>query len=136
MKTKYFLRSVLCLFLITLSFSCGKGGGDVVDTLIPDLSAAWKNVNKTQDDDEYFFLPPNQNVASSSFDGNETVNHSNNTSDQYSFSGSFKNSKINFTFNDGPKQGTKYTGTIKGTAPNATMTLTTPSGTITLQQHQ
>lgn len=136
MKTKYFLRSVLCLFLITLSFSCGKGGGDVVDTLIPDLSAAWKNVNNTQDDDEYFFLPPNQNVASSSFDGNETVNHSNNTSDQYSFSGSFKNSKINFTFNDGPKQGTKYTGTIKGTAPNATMTLTTPSGTITLQQHQ
>lgn len=135
MKTAYFLKTGLFFFLVSLSFSCSKGGGDVVDTLIPDLSAAWKNINNLQDDDEYFFLPLNQNVASSTFDGNETVNHSNNTSDQYSFTGSFQNSKISFTFTNGPKKDQKYSGTIKGTSPNATMTLATPSGTITLQQH-
>jgi hypothetical protein len=135
MKTKYFFKASIILFLISLSFSCDKGGGALIDTLIPDLSANWKNVNNTTDDDEYFFLPPNSNVASSSFDGNETVNHSNNTSDQYSFSGSFQNSKISFTFNNGPKQGIKYTGKINGNSANATMTLTTPSGTITLQRN-
>lgn len=138
MKTNHFLKICLCLFLVSLSFSCGKGGGgDVVDTLIPDLSATWKNVNNVQDDDEYFFLVPDAGIgkASSSFDGNETVDHSNNTSDQYSFSGSFQNSKIDFTFTSGPKNGTKYTGKINGNSANATMTLTTPTGTITLQRH-
>jgi hypothetical protein len=135
MKTTSFLKVGLCLFLISLSFSCGKGGGDTVDTLIPDLSANWKNINNTQDDDEYFFLPPNQNVAGSTFDGNETVNHSNNTSDQYHFTGSFQNSKIEFTFTSGPNNGKKYTGKINGNSANATMTLTTPTGTITLQRN-
>lgn len=135
MKTAYFLKAGLFFFLVSLSISCGKGGGDVVDTLIPDLSANWKNINNTQDDDEYFFLPLNQNVASSTFDGNETVNHSNNTSDQYSFTGSFQNSKIEFTFTSGPNNGTKYTGKINGNAANATMTLTTPTGTITLKKN-
>lgn len=135
MKTLSFFKKCFYLLLISLSLSCSKGGGNVVDTLIPDLSASWKNINNLQDDDEYFFLPLNQNVASSTFDGNETVNHSNNTSDQYSFSGSFQNSKISFTFTNGPKKDQKYSGTIKGKAPNATMTLATPSGTITLQQH-
>ena len=55
--------------------------------------------------------------------------------DLHSFSGSFQNSKINFTFNSGPKNGTKYTGKIKENSANATMTLTTPTGTITLQKH-
>lgn len=135
MKTAYLLKAGLFFFLVTSSLSCGKGGGDVVDTLIPNLSANWKNINNSQDDDEYFFLPTNQNVASSTFDGNETVNHSNNTSDQYHFSGSFQNSKIEFTFTSGPNNGTKYSGKINGNAADATMTLTTPNGTITLKKN-
>ncbi|MDQ2719923.1 MAG: hypothetical protein M3Z26_09235 [Bacteroidota bacterium] len=113
---------------------CRKDFINSSDTLIPDLSANWKNINDTQHDDEYNFLPPNTNVASSTFDGNETLDQG--AGGQHSFSGSFQNSKINFTFNDGPKQGTKYTGKINGNAANATMTLTTPNGTITLQKHQ
>jgi hypothetical protein len=136
MKTQYFLRSCFCLFFIALSFSCGKGGSDVVDTLIPDLSAGWKNTNETTKDDEYFFVDvPDAGKASSAFNGNENSDFTG-SGEIHSFSGSYTNSKISFTFNDGPKQGQKYSGTIKGTAPTATMTLTTPSGTITLQQHQ
>jgi len=130
MKTQNFLKIGFCLFLVLLSFSCGKGSGDVVDSLIPDLTATWTNTADATDN--YFFLNATPNVASSTFDGNEVINGTlTNT-----FTGSFQNSKINFTFNSGPKNTTKYSGTIKGTAPNATMTLTTPSGTITLQQHQ
>ena len=134
-KTNVLLTLCLSVFVLLLTNSCGKGGGDIVDTLIPDLSANWKNINNTQDDDEYFFLPPNQNVASSTFDGNETVTHSNNTSDQYHFTGSFQNSKIEFTFTSGPNNGTKYTGKINGNSAMATMTLNTPNGTITLKKN-
>lgn len=130
MKTQNFLKVCFCLFLVSLSFSCGKGG-DVVDSLIPDLSATWTNTVNA--DDNYFFLVDNTGVASSNFNGNE-VTHLGDT--LHSFSGSFQNSKISFTFNDGPKQGTKYSGKINGNSANATMTLATPSGTITLQKHQ
>ncbi|MEP6926082.1 MAG: hypothetical protein ABI834_00530, partial [Ginsengibacter sp.] len=122
------------LFLVTLSFSCGKkGGSENVDTLIPDLSQSWKNINNTQNDDEYNFFPVSKGVASSSFDGNETIDFG--SVGQNTFSGSFQNSKINFTFTNGPQKGTTYTGKINGNSASATMTLTTPSGTITLQRH-
>lgn len=130
MKTQIFFKACFCLFLVCLSFSCGKGGGDVADTLIPDLSATFTNT--TDATDNYFFFNNTSGVAISNFDGNEVINGTLTNS----FSGSYQNSKINFTFNSGPKNGTKYSGTIKGTAPTSTITLTTPSGTITLQQHQ
>jgi hypothetical protein len=129
MKTKNFLKTCFCLFLVSLSFSCGNRSGDIVDSLIPDLTATWTNTADATDN--YFFLNATPNVASSTFDGNEVINQVvTNT-----FSGSFQNSKINFTFNSGPKNGTKYTGKINGNSANATMTLTTLTGTITLQKH-
>ncbi len=134
MKYKQFLKICIFLFFVTLSFSCGKSSSsDTVDTLIPDLSKTWKDINNTQNDDEYNFFPVNRGVASSSFDGNETIDFG--SVGQNTFSGSFQNSKINFTFNDGPQKGTTYTGRINGNSASATMTLTTPSGTITLQRH-
>jgi hypothetical protein len=112
-----------------LSFSCGKGGdGDATDILIPDLSAEWKNIS-IQPEDSYFFLVDNEGAASSTFNANNNF-----SGEQHTFSGSYQNSKIEFTFNDGPKQGTKYSGKINGNVANATMTLTTPFGTITLQR--
>lgn len=130
MKTQIFLKTCVCLFLISLSFSCGKGSGDIVDTLIPDLTANWTN---TADATDEFFFPDvaNPGKATSTFNGNNNFQ-----GEQHTFSGSYTNSKISFTFNDGPRKDQKFSGTIKGVAPNATMTLTTPSGTITLQQHQ
>ncbi len=86
MKTKYFLKASIILFLISLSFSCGKGGGDLIDALIPDLSANWKNTSTIQQMMiSFFFILPNSDVASSAFDGNETVTHSNNTADHIPF---------------------------------------------------
>jgi hypothetical protein len=129
MKTKYFLKACLCLFLIALSFSCSKGGGDIIDSLIPNISAAtWTNTADANDT-YFFFNVTNEGTATSSFDGNENLN-----GETHGFSGSYQNSKISFTFNDGPKQGTKYTGKINDNSAHATMTLTTPTGTVTLQK--
>ncbi len=127
MKTQYFLKTAF-VFFIALSFSCSKSGGDVADTLIPDLSATWTNTADATD--QYFFFNNTAGAANSNFDGNEVINGT----PTNSFSGSYQNSKINFTFNSGPKNGTKYTGKINGNSANATMTLNTPSGTITLQK--
>ncbi len=109
--------------------SCGKdGGSSPADTLIPDLSAAW--INTADATDQYFFVDvPNAGKASSTFDGNNNYQNA-----QHTFSGSYQNSKISFTFNDGPKKGQTYSGKINGNAANATMTLTTPSGGITLKK--
>jgi len=129
MKTQNFLKTCFCLFLVSLSFSCGNGSGDIVDSLIPDLSATFTNTADATDN--YFFFNNTAGAASSNFDGNEVI-------DQIatnSFSGSYQNSKISFTFNSGPKNGTKYSGKINGNSANATITLTTPSGTLTLQKH-
>lgn len=127
MKTKNFLKTCFCLFLVSLSFSCGNGSGDIVDSLIPDLTATWTNT--ADNTDVYFFLVDNIGAASSTFNGNNNFG-----GEQHTFTGSYQNSKISFTFNDGPKKGQKYTGKINGNSANATMTLTTPSGTITLQK--
>ena len=130
MKTQNFLRTCFCLFLVSLSFSCGNGSGDIVDSLIPDISAAtWTNVSDANDS-YFFFNVTTEGTASSTFDGNENLN-----GETHGFSGSYQNSKISFTFNDGPKNGTKYSGKINGNSANATITLTTPSGTLTLQRH-
>lgn len=130
MKTKNFFKIGICLFISVIFFSCGGGGGDVVDSLIPDLSANWTN---TADATDEFFFPDvaNPGKATSTFTGNNNFPQG----EQHTFSGSYTNSKISFTFNDGPRKDQKFSGTIKGTAPTATMTLTTPSGTITLLQH-
>ena len=129
MKFKNSFKIYALLFLVSLFFSCNKSdSGNAADTLIPDLSAAaWRNTNDIQHDDLYFFFNvSNPGTGSSTFDGNESID-----GDTHALSGSYQNSKITFTFNDGPKQGTTYTGKIND---NTTMTLTTPAGTITLRK--
>ena len=132
MKTCHFLKISFCLFLVSSSFSCGKGGGgDVVDTLIPVISVVtWRNISDIQHNDLYFFFnESNPGTANSTFEGNESIDGI-----THSLSGSYQNSKISFTFNDGPKQGTTYTGKISDNSAHATITLTTPTGIITLRK--
>lgn len=127
MKNKYhFIVIAVLLFFVC----CSKdGGSNTTDTLIPDLSAAW--INTADATDQYFFADvPNAGKASSTFNGNNNYQN-----EQHTFSGSYQNSKISFTFNDGPKKDQTYSGKINGNSANATMTLKTPSGSITLQKH-
>ena len=130
-STKYLLKILPSFFLLVLFFSCSKdGGGSGADVFIPDLSQQWRNIS-TADNDTYNFNPDAVNVASSNFTG---IENNNTTGDQNDLAGSFQNSKIEFTFTSGPKNGIKYSGTMSGTGINQKMTLTTPSGTIILQK--
>lgn len=105
MKTKILCAS--CLLFI--AFGCGKDGSNpILDVFIPNLSNQWESSRNTT----FFFLPDKNDVNESTFFGNEQTGQTN------QFLGSFKNYDINFTFQDGPDKGIKYTGKfIKNSSP-------------------
>jgi hypothetical protein len=123
MKTNHLLKTCLYLCVAGLFFSCSKADS----SYIPDLGARWKDASAAVND-IYFFNPLYPSAKVSTFSGNETLNFS----DLYSFSGSYKNSEIQFTFTSGPKTGIKYSGTVSGTGNNSIITLNTPTGTMVL----
>jgi hypothetical protein len=83
--------------------------------------------------DTYGFVTPvdSVNVPKCPFAGKESNII---TGDQSEFAGHFTNSKIQFTFNSGPKNTLHYTGTISGSGADETITLTTPSGKVVLKR--
>src|SRR5258706_7779027 len=103
MKFNNSSKIYLLSFLVFLFFACNKTNSDnnSTDTLIPNIANAdWRNISDIQHDDLYnFFQIDNPGVANSTFTGHETID-----GDQHTFSGSYQNSKITFTFSDGPKQ--------------------------------
>lgn len=105
MKTKILCAS--CLLFI--AFGCGKDGSNpILDVFIPNLSNQWVSSRNTN----FFFLPDKDKVNESTFFGNEQDGAS------IPFKGSYKNYDINFTFEDGPEKGVKYTGKfIKNSKP-------------------
>ena len=123
MKPNHLLKTGLYVLILCLFFSCRKADA----SYIPDLGARWKDASATVND-TYFFNPLYPSAKVSTFTGNEDLNFS----DQYTFSGDYENSKIQFTFTSGPKTGIKYSGTVSGTGNNSIITLHTPTGTIVL----
>ena len=123
MKSNQLLKTGLYVLVLCLFFSCRKADA----SYIPDLGARWKDASATVND-TYFFNPLYPSAKVSTFTGNEDLNFS----DQYTFSGDYENSKIQFTFTGGPKTGIKYSGTVSGTGNNSIITLHTPTGTIVL----
>ncbi|HEV8283650.1 MAG TPA: hypothetical protein VGQ09_05030 [Chitinophagaceae bacterium] len=120
MNKKIFIK--VCLYLIVIALtSCNKAN------YFPDLGAEWKNLASPVPDN-FYFRANDGSAYKSEFVGNESLSYS----DVYSFSGSYENHKIHFTFSSGPNAGTTYSGTISGTGKDEIIMLSTPTGQITL----
>ena len=94
MKTKLLFKACLLFILIT---GCGGGGGGIADLFFPNFSNLWSSTRGTQ----FQFAPTQTNVSKGDFIGDE---------DGETFTGSFNNLNINFTFTSGAENGVKYSG--------------------------
>ena len=111
MKKRNSISTIVMLSVIILfAPGCSKNGDSI---FLPDLSAQW--TNKADSNNTFFFLPAKTNVNTSTFDGNENPGDG---SAQIHFTGSFTNSKIQFTYDNssGSKSGKTFTGTINNTS--------------------
>jgi hypothetical protein len=107
MKTKL----IIPICLIFMAIGCGKDGGSIIDLFIPNLSNQWISNRNSN----FFFLPEQDNVSESNFNGNEVANDD---GVAQPFTGHFKNYDISFKFEDGPRKGETYSGKlIKGSNP-------------------
>ncbi len=119
-------RIFLGIALLLLLCGCsGGGGGSPTDSVfIPDLSNAWLDAANPQH--QLFFLPQQEQVRHSTFDGNENGINSNGTQNQ--FSGEFTDRSIQFTIRR-PGGNVTYQGMF--TTPNR-MELSSSAGSLVL----
>ncbi|WP_026897369.1 hypothetical protein [Daejeonella oryzae] len=94
MKTKLLIKACLLFILLT---GCGKDGGGAAGLFFPNFSNLWSSSRGTL----FQFLPTATNVSKGDFTGDEDGN---------TFTGSFNNLDIQFTFSSGAENGVKYTG--------------------------
>jgi hypothetical protein len=118
------LLGAACIVLGAGCSNQSSGSGDEI--LLPQISEfPWKN--QTDAGDVFHFNPDQEGVRVSAFSGNEQTN------DQlFSFTGSFSDRSINFTYDtsNDTKAGLTYTGTIDG--DSAQMTLDSSAGSLVL----
>lgn len=102
------MKKIVFATLLFLIAGCSSDN-DVVDIFIPNVSNQWESDRNSK----FFFNPENTDVNESNFIGSEQT-----SSDNFEFTGFFKNYDIEFTFTEGAEQGVKYTGRfIKGSNP-------------------
>jgi hypothetical protein len=118
MKPKIFILSIIATLLVALSnIHCSKSGGSSGD-FIPIIENQWHNKDVA---DDFFDIGPaaQPGINSSTFTGTED---SASGAGSYSFSGSFTNHNIQFTYDN--SSGAKSNQTFSGTINDASTVMT------------
>ncbi len=115
MKKTILKTALLLVALFIFNSGCSSDAGAGLDTFIGNFTNGYKDLDHP--DVLFFFQKTGGTDAEGTFTGQENNNNSNPTS-SFKFSGTYKNSYLEFTYDEGPRATKKFTGNFDKTTTN------------------